>query len=77
MKAGLRPALTEVPAFDWHQGPTGPTKALWAYPENFITEPQTDIHSIYYIRYYRYYLNENNVLMCLYFILYLTFFGCH
>ena len=29
------------PAFSWHQGPKGPKNALWAYPENFVTEPHT------------------------------------
>ena len=33
MKVGLRPVHAEVPM--------APTKALRAYPENFVTEPQT------------------------------------
>ena len=27
-------------------GPTDPTKVLWAYPENFVTDKQTHTHSI-------------------------------
>ena len=33
--------MLRVPDFGWHLGPTGPTKALWAYPEKFVTEPHT------------------------------------
>ena len=41
MQAGLRPAHARVPAVGWHQDPTGLTKALQAYPQNFVTEPRT------------------------------------
>ena len=41
MQGGLRRAYAEVPAFGWHQGPTDLKKAFRAYPQNFVTEPQT------------------------------------
>ena len=28
-------------SFGWHWGPMNPTMAIWAYPENFLTEPRT------------------------------------
>ena len=42
MYAGLRPALAEWPAFDWH------LSALQALSENFVTEAQTDTLSTIY-----------------------------
>ena len=47
--------MPRVPAFGWHQGPTGPTKALQAYPQNFVTVPRTlrilyiDLHKDFFL----------------------------
>ena len=37
------------PSYGWHMlgCPTGPTKALGDYPENFVTEPHTILRLLY------------------------------
>ena len=48
MLAGRWLTHANVPAFGWHQGPAGPSKALWAYSENFVTDKHTNTLSIIY-----------------------------